>query len=280
MSKQIMFFKNKKSLPLILVLFIILLVTVLTSGCDKKNLINDPATGIINPPVGLPTLLDGKYTTSTQFYDTRGYAQQLDINIKNGIITQASFKEISQNKLDRLTQEGEEKTWESLEPLTLSSLYYRLYSDLLLTQNPDNIQIISGATQTTERFIELAKTGINQAGKGNHEPEKIETSDTYIIRSQTDPDGYQGTLTATFKGSNLITLSYDEIRPEDGKLKSKIVDVEKNISYKAIFGTLAQDTLISQNLSPVFPDGELSPEKFKYYETLRILKDSRNSFSN
>jgi|GEM_PF-835897 len=280
MSKQEIFPKSKKSLPIVLVLLILLLVTLLTSGCVDKNLINDPTTGAINPPSNLPPLLDGIYTTSTQFYDTRGYAQQLDINIKNGIITQVNFTEISNNKLDRLTQEGEEKTWEGLGTLTLSSLYYRLYSDLLLTQNPDKIEAISGATQTTERFIALAKTGIDQAGKGNHEPGKIVTSDTYIIRSQTDPEGYQGVLTATFKGANLITLSYDEIRVEDGKSKTKLLDVDKSITYKAMFGTLVQDTLISQNLSPVFPEGELSPEKIKYYETLRILKDSRNSFLN
>ncbi|MBK5244369.1 MAG: hypothetical protein JJE18_04965 [Eubacteriaceae bacterium] len=280
MSKQKLFPKNKKSLTMVLVLFIILLVTLLTSGCIEKNLINDPTTGAINPPINLPPLLDGIYTTSTQFYDTRGYAQQLDINIKNGIITQVNFKEISNNKLDRLTQEGEGKTWEGLGTLTLGSLYYHLYSDLLLTQNPEKIEAISGATQTTEHFIALAKTGIDQAGKGNHEPGKIVTSDTYIIRSQTDPEGYQGVLSATFKGANLITLSYDEIRVEDGKSKIKLSDVEKGINYKAMFGTLVQDTLISQNLSPIFPEGELSLEKFKYYETLRILKDSRNSFSN
>jgi len=280
MLKKKMFPKKKKTFSVVMVLFLILLLPVLITGCVEKNLINDPATGEIMPPNNLQPLLDGKYTTSTRFYDTRGYAQQLDLNIKNGIITEVTFKEISMNSIDRLTQEGEAKTWESVGTMTLGSLYYRMYSDLLLTQDPDKIEAISGATQTNERFIELAKAGIEQAVKGNHEPGKIETSDTYIIRSQIDPDGYQGVLTATFKGDTLITLSYDEIRPEDGKSKSKLLDVENNVNYKAIFGTFAQDTLISQNLNPVFPEGELSPEKLKYSETLRILKDYRNSFQN
>lgn len=280
MLKKKMFPKKKKSFSVVMVLFLILLLPVLITGCVEKNLINDPATGEINPPNNLQPLLDGKYTTSTRFYDTRGYAQQLDLNIKNGIITKVTFKEISINSIDRLTQEGEAKTWEGVGTMTLGSLYYRMYSDLLLTQDPDKIEAISGATQTNERFIELAKAGIEQAVKGNHEPGKIVTSDTYIIRSQIDPDGYQGVLTATFKGDTLITLSYDEIRLEDGKSKSKLLDVENNVNYKTMFGTFAQDTLISQNLNPVFPEGELSPEKLKYSETLRILKDYRNSFQN
>jgi len=277
MLNKIVSLKNKKPLAMLLVFFLILLMSVLTSSCVEKNLINDPTTGVINPPDNLP-LIDGKYTTSTQFYDTRGYAQQLNLTVKNGIITQIKFREISRNTLDRISQEGEEKTWGNLEPMTLGSLYYHLYSDVLLTQSPNKIETISGATQTSERFIELVKTGIEQAVKGNHEPGQIETSDTYIIRSQIDPEGYQGILTATFRGATLITLSYDEIRLEDGKSKINITDIGINVNYKAIFGTLAQDTLISQNLNPVFPEGELSPEKLKYTETLRILKDSRNSF--
>jgi len=280
MLKKKMFPKKKKTFSVVMVLFLILLLPVLITGCVEKNLINDPATGEITPPNNLQPLLDGKYTTSTRFYDTRGYAQQLDLNIKNGIITEVTFKEISMNSIDRLTQEGEAKTWDGVGTMTLGSLYYRMYSDLLLTQDPDKIEAISGATQTNERFIELAKAGIEQAVKGNHEPGKIETSDTYIIRSQIDSDGYQGVLTATFKGDTLITLSYDEIRLEDGKSKSKLLDVENNVNYKAIFGTFAQGTLINQNLNPVFPEGELSPEKLKYSETLRILKDYRNSFQN
>lgn len=278
MSKKLILKKKKKHLSLLLVLFLILLLMVLTSSCVKKNLINDPATGSIVPPDNLSPLLDGKYTISTQFYDNRGYVQQLDLNIKNGIITQVNFREISKNGLDRLTQEGEAKTWEGIGTITLGSLYFRLYNELILTQSSDKIEVISGATQTTERFIELAKTGIDQAAKGNHEPGKIETSDTYTIRSQIDPEGYQGVLTATFNGATLISLSYDEIRLEDGKSKSKLTETDTQLNYKSLFGAFTQETLISQNLIPVFSDAEISPEKLRYSETLQILKDSRSIF--
>ncbi|WP_115028306.1 hypothetical protein [Acetobacterium bakii] len=270
--------KAKKLLSILLISFFSLMLMTLTSGCVEKDLINDPVTGVIDVPENMASLHDGRYTASTEFYDTRGYAQQLDFNIKNGVITQVSLREISKDNLDRLTQEGTEKTWNGLETLTLGSLYFHLYSGFLLTQNPNKIETIAGATQTSERFISLAKTGLEQAGKGNHDPVKIQTKDTYIVRSQVDPDGYQGVLTATFNGDVLSSLAYDEIRIEDEKSKMKLMDTQNQQIYKSLFTGFTQDTLNSQNLNPVFTEGELTPEKFKYIETLKLLKDSRTKY--
>jgi len=278
MKQEPRYIKKNKLLSVLMISFFSLMFMALTSGCVEKDLINDPVTGLVNVPENMTSLNDGRYTASTEFYDTRGYAQQLDFNIKNGVITQVNFKEISKNNLDRLTQEGEEKTWDSSETLTLGSLYFRLYNELLLTQNADKIEAITGATQTSDRFISLSKNALEQAGKGNHAPVKIETSDTYIVRSQIDPDGYQGVLTATFKGATLSSLSYDEIRIEDGKSKSKLTDPQNQLTYKSIFTGFSQETMSSQNLTPVLTEGEMTPEKSKYIETLKLLKDSRTKY--
>lgn len=272
-SDKSRFKTNKK---LLFILFVSLLF-IFTSGCAEKKLVNDPLTGEILPPENLPTLVDGHYKASTYFYDPRGYIQELDLSIKNGIITQVNYKETSKTGIDRIVQEGEETTWDDMEPLTLSSIHFRLYNGLLLTQSPEKIQAITGGTQTTDRFISLATAAIEQASKGNPDPVKIETEDTYTIRSQIDPGGYQGVLVATFRGAVLTSLSYDEIRVDDGKSKSKLIDNNNPIDYKERFESLTRETMKNQDLSPVFSDIEPTAEVFKYAETLKILKDYRTS---
>lgn len=254
------------------------LVPLMLTGCAEKELINDPTTGSILAAGNSDSLSDGQYSAATKHYDSRGYAQQLNLFIKNGVITQANFKEINKNKADRLTVEGSDATWENLAVANLGTLYLRLYNELLLSQNPDEIDAVSGATQTSERFVKLSEVILDQAKKGDHEPIKIDTLDTYLITSPPDRDGYQGLLQATFNGETLVSLNYDEIITEDGKSKHKSTDSSVSTEFNALFDTITATAINSQSLESPFPANEVAPEKAKYGECLRLLKEARAPF--
>lgn len=271
-------FKNYTGRRLVILLLAPALISFSLTGCVEKELINDPATGSIIPAENLPSLTDGQYSAATKYYDARGYAQQLNILIKNGIITRVNLKEIDKNKADRLTAEGTDKTWPNLAVANISALYLRLYNELMLSQSPDEIDAVSGATQTSERFIKLSETILNQAMKGDHEPIKIDTLDTYSVTSPADRDGYQGLLQATFNGSTLVSLTYDEIISEDGKSKRKSTDPSVNTEFNALFDTITKTAITSQSLESPFSANEVAPEKTKYSECLRLLKELRTPF--
>jgi|ADurb_H2B_03_Slu_FD_contig_123_3066_length_3040_multi_25_in_2_out_0_2 major membrane immunogen (membrane-anchored lipoprotein) len=273
--------KPQRLFPLLMLLIVsVFLIPLLCTGCVKEELVNDPTTGEILPPKNTETYVDGHYYASTRYYDTRGYAQQLDIVVKNHIITQANFREISRSGADRLSLEGSDKTWDELSPYTLNSLYFRLYNGLILSQTPDEIDVVSGATQTSERFIKLSEAVVAQSMNGATDPIKLDTFDTYTVTGQTDPDGFQGTMTAAFNGSKLTSLTYDEIRPEDGKSKRRINDSTNTMNYGVLFDTYIHDTMTTQSLDPVPPENELPPEKMKYNECLRLLKEMRLPFGS
>ncbi len=254
------------------------LIPLLLTGCVEKELINDPTTGAIMPTKNLETLIDGQYTATTSYYDGRGYAQQLNIFIKNGLITKVNFQEIDRSKTDRLAVDGPDKTWPNLVVTNLSSLYLRLYNELISSQNPDEIDAISGATQTSERYVKLAKKIFAQAKKGDQEPIKIDTLDTYTIITPPDHDGYQGVLEATFNGSTLTALNYDEIITEDGKSKRKSTDSPENADFNALFDTITQTAVNNQSLESAFPANDAIHEKAKYEECLRLLREARSPF--
>lgn len=254
------------------------LIPFLFAGCAEKELINDPATGSILPSEYLEPLIDGQYSAATNYYDARGYGQQLSIAIKNGLITRVNFQEIDRNKADRLTVEGNDKTWENLAVSNIGALYLRLNNELMLSQKPDEIDAVSGATQTSERYIKLAREILAQAEKGDQEPIKIDTLDTYAIISSPDLEGYQGLLEATFIGSTLTSLSYDEIISEDGKSKRKSTDSPESADFNALFDTMTETAVNNQSLEPPFPANEAAHEKAKYEECLRLLREARSPF--
>ena len=271
-------FKNCTGLRLLILLLVSGLIPLLLTGCAEKELINDPTTGSILPAENSETLVDGQYSAATKYYDSRGYAQQLNILIKNGIITRVNLKEIDKNKVDRLSVEGSDKTWPNLAVANLSTLYLRLYNELMLSQNPDEIDAISGATQTSERYVKLSAAILDLADKGDHEPIKIDTLDTYSITSAADHDGYQGLLQATFNGSTLVSPNYDEIITEDGKSKRKSTDSSASTEFNALFDTITEAAITTQSLESPFPTNEASPEKAKYGECLRLLREARAPF--
>jgi len=271
-------FKNHTGLRLVILLLFSGLIPLLLTGCAEKELINDPATGSIFPAENSETLVDGQYSAATKYYDSRGYAQQLNILIKNGIITRVNLKEIDKNKAERLTVDGSDKTWANLAVANLGTLYLRLYNELMLSQNPDEIDAISGATQTSERYVKLSMAILDLAKKGDHEPIKIDTLDTYSVTSTADHDGYQGILQASFNGPTLISLNYDEIITEDGKSKRKSTDSSVNTEFNALFDTITESAITTQSLDSPFPANEGSPEKAKYSECLRLLREARAPF--
>ncbi|MDO9492271.1 hypothetical protein [Acetobacterium sp.] len=270
--------KINTGLRLLILLLLSGLIPLILTGCVEKELINDPTTGSILPTKNSESLMDGQYSAATKYYDARGYAQQLNILIKNGVITRVNLKEIDKNKADRLTVEGSDKTWANLAVANLGSLYLRLYNELMLSQNPDEIDAISGATQTSERYVKLSVAILNNATKGDHEPIKIDTLDTYSITSAADHDGYQGLLQASFNGSTLVSLNYDEIITEDGKSKRKSTDPSTSTEFNALFDTITETAITSQSLESPFPANEPSPEKAKYGECLRLLREARAPF--
>lgn len=271
-------YQNRKCYALAVILIINAFIPLVLTGCVEKDLINDPTTGSILSAKNYDALMDGQYSAITSYYDSRGYVQQLDILIKNGIITQMSFKELSKNKVARLTLEGEDKNWKNLGVANLNALYLRLYNELILSQDPDEIDAVSGATQTSERFVKLSTAILAQALKGDHETINIDTFDTYTITGAADPEGYQGFLEASFNGPTLVNLNYDEIRLEDGKSKRKSTDSPMSTEFSALFDTLAKGSIDSQSLESPFPANETAPEKIKYVECLRLLREARAPF--
>lgn len=102
---------------------------------------------------------DGTYTARTET-DEHGYYGEIEIVIADGEITEVTY--------DEKDQEGNPKGEDYPYPLGPES-EDKFEEQLIETQDPEQVELISGATQTWERFKETARDALEQASQGSEQ---------------------------------------------------------------------------------------------------------------
>lgn len=141
----------KKIFPLILFCIILLL-----SGCGSQN-----------------KMKDGFYTAEMSEY-SHGWKEYLCIMVKNDTIVYAEF--------NAKNPSGYIKAWDNaymqnMKPIsgTYPNEYTREYvAQLIETQNPDQIDAVSGASTSGSNFQKLCTAVISQAKKGDSQTIVVE----------------------------------------------------------------------------------------------------------
>jgi len=117
------------------------------------------------PPVetGGTKWRDGTYTARTEF-DDYGYYGEIELVIADG--------KISEVRYDEKDREGNPKGEDYPYPLGPES-EDKYEEQLLETQDPEKVEVITGATQTWERFKETAREALQQAS-GEETPDRMQ----------------------------------------------------------------------------------------------------------
>lgn len=105
-------------------------------------------------------LRDGTYTARTE-PDDYGYYGEIEIVITDGRIAEVTY--------DEKDREGKPKGQDYPYPLGPES-EDQYEQQLIETQDPEKVEVITGATQTWERFKETAQEALRQASATMEEP--------------------------------------------------------------------------------------------------------------
>ena len=109
---------------------------------------------------------NGYYTAEAKDFDEHGWKEFVTIFVKDGVIISAEY--------NAKNTSGFIKSWDmeymrvmSRSDGTYPNEYTRLYAaNLINTQNPDDIDIITGATHSHGTFVQLARAAIERANIG------------------------------------------------------------------------------------------------------------------
>lgn len=105
-------------------------------------------------PVVLP--LDETYTVQAAEPDERGWRAVLSVRYEDGNIASVDYDEVNAQNQKKSADTAYAERMKAASGVSHTEAYERLERQLLETQNPEELDTVTGATSTSNKFIELA----------------------------------------------------------------------------------------------------------------------------
>lgn len=101
------------------------------------------------------TLADGTYNAESG-PDDRGYSAAIDITVENGKISTVEYDETNAEGVSKTEDEEYSQNMKEKSGISPAEAYEQLEEQLIEAQNVDEVDVVTGATSSTEKFKELA----------------------------------------------------------------------------------------------------------------------------
>lgn len=134
---------NKKLVSLALVGIVLI---TLGAGCAKKSVYKD-----------------GDYSAANPDFDSRGYKPQLTLTIKSDKVTAVNYDEVKQDGSKKSTDQQYAANMKAKTNVAPSEAYSKLSQDLIAKQDPNKVDKVTGATESSANFKKLASDATAKA---------------------------------------------------------------------------------------------------------------------
>ncbi|ADL08464.1 FMN-binding domain protein [Thermosediminibacter oceani DSM 16646] len=221
----------KKLLSLTIAL---LLVVTLVAGCSSQNSQQQPQDQQNQQQTEQPqqgALQDGTYYAEDKEFDDHGWKGLVTVIVKDGKITNVFYDEINQEgKLKSFDPEYGSRMKENSGTTPLD-VYPKLEQALVEKQKPEDVEAVSGATSSSDRFKSL----VAEALKGSPVEAKDGLKDGLYKASEADFDdhGWKAMAAVIVKDGKIQSVFFDEVNKEDGHYKSTDQEYAKNMEAKS-----------------------------------------------
>ncbi|UUX33947.1 FMN-binding protein [Fundicoccus culcitae] len=226
-------------------------------------------------------LQDGEYTLESDA-DEHGWSSRFTLVVADGEITEVNYD--MEDADGNLKTEDEEynQMMEDVSGTAFADAVEELTAQLLETQNPDEVDVVSGATDTSEDFKEYAQLLVDAAVEGNEETIMVSANaelqdGEYSLVTDADEHGWAHHFTIVVADGEITEVNYD-MEDAEGNLKTE--DEEYNQMMEDVSGTAFADAveeLTAQLLETQNPDevdvvsgATDTSESFKKYAQLLI----------
>ncbi|MHC5252827.1 extracellular electron transfer flavoprotein PplA [Listeria kieliensis] len=223
------------------------------------------------------TMTDGTYKLEEQNYDDKGWKGFMSIKVKDGKITDANYD--YKNKDGKLKSEDAdyEKAMKAKVKTGPKEYLKELNDSLVKNQAAGAVEVVSGATHSSDTFINYANQLIQAAQRGDTTTIKINNGEkmqdgTYKLEEQNYSNGYRTVFSMTVKDGKISKSDYNYVN-KDGQKKSDDADYEKAMKDKEGTGPKEYIPALNKSLVDKQEAGEVdtvsgathSSEQFKIY---------------
>jgi major membrane immunogen (membrane-anchored lipoprotein) len=200
------------------------------------------------------TMTDGTYKLEEKNFDDKGWKAFASIEVKDGKITKASYD--YKNKDGDLKSEDADYEKAMKDKVgTGPQEYLKQLSDALVkSQSASGVDIVTGATHSSETFINYANQLIQAAQRADTTTISINNGadmkdGKYNLEEQNYAHGYRVVFAMEVKDGKIATSDYNYVN-KDGQKKTDDADYEKNMKEKS--GTGPQEYIPALNKSLVY----------------------------
>ncbi|MGX7199666.1 extracellular electron transfer flavoprotein PplA [Enterococcus nangangensis] len=184
-------------------------------------------------------LQDGTYKLEEKNY-SNGYRAVFAITVKDGKITESNgdyVNEAGKSKTEDTEYETNMKAKSGVGP---AEFIPALNESLVATQSAGDVEVVTGATHTSESFQNYAQQLIQAAQAGKTDTIEIDNGadlkdGTYQLTEKNDSNGYHVDFAITVSGGKVTESNFD-YKNADGKSKKDDTEYETNMKAKSGVG--------------------------------------------
>jgi len=202
-------------------------------------------------------LKDGTYKLEEK-NEKNGYRAVFEMTVKDGKITESKYDNINADGKSKTEDTKYEESMKAKSGVGPKEYIKQLNDSFVKAQSASGVEVVTGATHSSESFQNYAQQLIQAAQAGN--TDTIESDNgaalkdgTYSLKEKNDSNGYHTTFSMTVKDGKVTESNYDNVNA-DGK--SKKDDTEYESKMKDVAGVGPKEYIETLNKEFVKAMGE------------------------
>lgn len=202
-------------------------------------------------------LKDGTYKLEEK-NEKNGFRAVFEMTVKDGKITESKYDNINADGKSKTEDTKYEESMKAKSGVGPKEYIKQLNDSFVKAQSASGVEVVTGATHSSESFQNYAQQLIQAAQAGNTDTIEIDNGaalkdGTYSLKEKNDSNGYHTTFSMTVKDGKVTESNYDNVNA-DGK--SKKDDTEYESKMKDVAGVGPKEYIETLNKEFVKAMGE------------------------
>lgn len=121
-------------------------------------------------------LQEGSYRIEELNFGETGWKEALEITVAEGEITDANWESVNEDGLNKIEDDNYQETMVGTDGVGPQDFIPGLEDALVDAQDPADVEVITGATGTSEKFQDYAQQLVDAAEEGNTETIEVDNA--------------------------------------------------------------------------------------------------------
>ncbi|MEI5990532.1 pheromone cAD1 lipoprotein [Enterococcus termitis] len=184
-------------------------------------------------------LQDGTYKLEEK-NESNGYRATFEMTVKDGKITESKYDNINADGKSKADDKDYNKNMKDKSGVGPDEYIKELNESFIKAQSADGVEVVTGATHSSESFQNYAQQLIQAAQAGDTKTIEIDNGadlkdGTYTLKEKNNSNGYHTEFSIVVKDGKVTESNYDNVNDE-GKSKKDDADYNKNMKDKSGVG--------------------------------------------